>query len=526
MRTSRNVAVRGFFRGPRREARVIHETRGSQSRQVIGSHDEGGAVLILALVFLIVVGGIVGVIANSVSAHLEDSTKFQSGRTTQYAATSAVDAAIQSIRYSPFLASTLNASPPSQCWNTQQGVPFSPTDPASEEDGVDVWCSTVWTPSASPTRVVTISACQTTVNGSSSLCAIHPLLQAVVNFDDYPAGVSAPNPALCAVYCGGGESIQSWLWSPVVPVVTQISTGAGNTGPITGLTPVTISGTGFVPSSTSVNFIQETGGVPVTTSTLSPIPATVNADGTALTVNSPAVTSGTTYFVTVTTPSGTSPVSSANVFTYLPASTPPRVIGISVGHKTPASGTVNGGDLISIAGSGFFAGAQVAFVPVSTGTTLYATNVTVTSGTAITALSPSILAGTNYFVEVTTAGGTTNPVNNNNDVFQYVLPVPVVSGIAETGATPSVATTGAAGSQLTLSGASFSSGASVHFYPNNSCGGSNPVAGTNVTVSSTSSISVNAPSLSSRFVKNEQYCVAVTTTAGSSSNTISFTPNS
>ena len=32
---------------------------------------EGGAVLILALVFLIVTGGIVGVLANSISSHLD-----------------------------------------------------------------------------------------------------------------------------------------------------------------------------------------------------------------------------------------------------------------------------------------------------------------------------------------------------------------------------------------------------------------------------------------------------------------------
>jgi hypothetical protein len=124
-----------------------------------------------------------------------------------------------------------------------------------------------------------------------------------------------------------------------------------------------------------------------------------------ITAVSPAVTSGTTYFVTVTTPSGTTAY--GPTFTYSPLV--PTVASI-----TPTLGPVAGGTPISIAGTGFVSGSTVSFVQESGGSAvspnviLPATGVTVTGPTSITAVSPAVTSGTTYFVTVTTPTGTSN----------------------------------------------------------------------------------------------------------------------
>ena len=115
--------------------------------------------------------------------------------------------------------------------------------------------------------------------------------------------------------------------------------------------------------------------------------------------------------VTVTATGGTSPTSSADVFTYLAA---PTVAVIS-----PTAGPLGGGTLVTITGTGFTGATAVDF-----GTNA-ATNLTVVSDTSITADSP---AGTGTVdVTVTTPGGTsaTSPA----DQFAYVA-APTVAGVS------------------------------------------------------------------------------------------------
>lgn len=81
-------------------------------------------------------------------------------------------------------------------------------------------------------------------------------------------------------------------------------------------------------------------------------------------------------------------------FTYAPVPT--------VASLSPNAGPTAGGTLVTITGTGFIAGATVAF-----GATA-ATNVTVVSATQITVVDPPESAGT-VAVTVTTAGGTSTP---------------------------------------------------------------------------------------------------------------------
>lgn len=172
-------------------------------------HDEQGSVLIVALIYLCAVGVAMLSLTGWIANDLSNTSRFSNVREEQLAATSVAELAMQNIRYTPLLASTENASPPSYCWGS------GPSSGISSIDGfsMDAWCSTVWDPTSAATRVVTISICQTTVTASG--CATSPYLQATVTFDDYPPGGAAPVQGPCTDWgwCGEGMTVSGWVWA-------------------------------------------------------------------------------------------------------------------------------------------------------------------------------------------------------------------------------------------------------------------------------------------------------------------------
>ncbi len=468
------------------------------------AHDEAGAVLVLALVFLLIVGGVVGVLANWTTNDLNNTAKFTAARSLQSAANSATQVAIQSIRYTPLLSpgQTLNASPPSPCWTNGPGLP------SIDGQSMDVWCSTAWNPTSSNTRIVTFSTCLSSV-ASAAACAAQPLLQAVVTFDDYPAGiVSSPTSAQCVVYCGTGMTVNSWTWSPTLPTVTGINT---TTGPITGGTSVTITGTGFVSGATSVNFVEGsvTGLTPSSTNVvLHAIPSSVTS--TAVSVTTPSVTAGTTYFVTVTSPSGTSAYSSNAVFTF--TSVVPSVTSLGSGP----TGSTAGGTAITITGNGgFFSGAVVEFVEQSDPSVEFPSpSVTVNSSASITAVAPAVTSPGAYYVTVSIPSGLASPTtytSAQSQVFTYSTLVPTVSGVtANYGPV-------AGGTSVTINGTGFVIGATVTLIAESS-GVPNPLltfSATNVTVTGPTTITATTPPVTTATT----YFVTVTIPTGQPSPT-------
>ena len=200
-----------------------HRTRGFKRNpegRAVGARDENGAVLVLALVFLIVVGGVISALASWGMNDLNNTGQFTSARTLQYGVSSATEVAVQSIRYAPLWSTQTaqNASPsqPTPCWGSG---PMS--DLSIDGADVAVWCSTVWTPLSANTRTVTFSACPVTASEEAAQtdpqiaasCASNPTLQANVTFGDYPANqISPPTTGECAVYCGTTMTVNSWLW--------------------------------------------------------------------------------------------------------------------------------------------------------------------------------------------------------------------------------------------------------------------------------------------------------------------------
>ena len=446
---------------------------------------------------------------------------FNSERNVEYAATDAVNLAIQNTRYSFDAYSMLNAAAPQSCLSPA----YSVTD---QSTSISVYCTMIWSPDDPNgyTRTITYSACIS--GGSASACAAEPLLQAVVAFDDNPPGTVAPsiNPTKCTPIadngsCGESMTQLSWQWHPVVPVVSSISTASGPpaSGPSTGGTTVQINGTGFTAGET-VNFLQESGGTPASGNNgyNTPVPATsVSAPPptcalpTCIEVTSPVVLSGTTYFVTVTTPGGTSAFSS--VFTYTPVT--PTVAGL-IGSVT--GGSVTGGNTVTVEGTGFWAPSsgfpvQVFFCPVAGGSCIASpsnenSGVVVSlpkSGSqyeTLTAQSPAVppsAANSTYYVQV--EADNEYSLLPNSAIFTYGVLVPIISSV-----TPAPPAEVAPGSSITINGYNFVTGTTVGFcqqtgtapYYSASCvaaggnAGGSPVA---VTPVSTTQIVVTVPNL-------------------------------
>ena len=217
---------------------------------------------------------------------------------------------------------------------------------------------------------------------------------------------------------------------------------------------MTITGTGFTGAS-AVDF----GTTPATTFTV--------GGASMITALSPAGTGA--VGVTVTTPSGTSATSTADVFTYLAT---PTVTGIS-----PTAGPLGGGTMVTITGTGFTETSVTGTVlPIVTAVdfgTTPATIFTVINDTTLTVGSP---AGTGTVdVTVTTPGGISakSPV----DKFTYVATPTVAAVSPNDGAA-------AGGTLVTITGSGFTNATAVAF-------GTNPA--TNFKIVSDTSITVDSP---------------------------------
>ncbi len=202
--------------------------------------------------------------------------------------------------------------------------------------------------------------------------------------------VSCASVALCVAVDGVGQVVVGTPRTATVPTVTGI---APATGPQSGGTSVTVTGTGFDPTAgaTTVKF----GSTPST--------GTVTCTATTCTATSPAGAGPGSVDVTVTTSGGTSAVSSADQFTYLA----PTVTGIA-----PATGPQSGGTAVTVTGTNFDLTAGATTVKFGTSPSVGAVTCTATS---CTATSP---AGTGTVdVTVTTSGGTSVP--SSADQFTY-----------------------------------------------------------------------------------------------------------
>ncbi len=186
----------------------------------------------------------------------------------------------------------------------------------------------------------------------------------------------------------GGEF--TYITTGAAPTVTGINP---TSGPASGGSSVTITGTGF------------NGATGVAFGSTAASNFTVNSD-TQIRATSPAANLSGAVDVMVTTPNGTSAISSADQFTYLTPALLPTVTSI-----TPTSGPAGSGTSITITGTGFTRATAVNFGSIA------ASSFNVDSDTQITAVSPTAVNSGAVDVTVVTPGGTST--TGAADQFTY-----------------------------------------------------------------------------------------------------------
>jgi hypothetical protein len=190
----------------------------------LARRDENGAVLLLALIFMVVTALIVTGLAAWSGNDIKNIGNIKSGRSALYAADGAVQTAIWNVRY---------AYPPgiSNGTSTTPWTGFCPsftgagTNPMSLDGwSIDVTCSMVVNEGSSPnSRTVTLSAYPaypSRCNGSG--CNGNPLVTAQVQFNDFSSLLANSCPvdnAATWTYepttsCGTGEVVVSWVVQP------------------------------------------------------------------------------------------------------------------------------------------------------------------------------------------------------------------------------------------------------------------------------------------------------------------------
>lgn len=237
-----------------------------------GSREEG-AILILALAYLVAVSLIVALLSTWATNDLNNSSHFKAANSLTLAATDMTQEAIQYVRYNPLISSSQPvdiASPTVACWG---GVSLSAI-PVINGDQIAVWCSTIWDPLSYMSRDVTLDACPITVSASNCEGS-NALLSAEVVFDDYPPApaLSAPIQALCTLWCGSGMTIESWKW------------GSSTPGSVTGVASTLVfsnepSDTSAFGTTQAAVTVTDSSGSPVAGDTVTLIQATGPSSGT------------------------------------------------------------------------------------------------------------------------------------------------------------------------------------------------------------------------------------------------------
>jgi outer membrane protein assembly factor BamB len=247
------------------------------------------------------------------------------------------------------------------------------------------------------------------------------------------------------------------------PAVTAVAPATGST---TGGTSVTVTGTNLL-GATAIAFGAAGNGSGL-----------VVRSATSATVVAPPGATGTVD-VTVTTPAGTSAASTADHFTYGP---PPTVTGLS-----SIAGKLAAGASVTVTGTNLSGASAVTFGGVP------GTGLSAVTATSLTIKAPAATAAGTVDVQVTTPYGTSAVTAADRYTFEGAPTVTSVSPVAG----PLTA-----GSVVTVTGTNLIGASSVKF-------GSK--AGTSVSVTSATSLTVVAPAGSSGTVE-----VTVTTPSATS----------
>jgi hypothetical protein len=191
----------------------------------VRAQDEQGAVLLLALLFMVLSATLITALASWSTSDIKNAGHLKSSRIAMYAAGSGIQVAIWNQRYT--IPTTASAE---MCPNNPPGgsgtstAPFTlPDNPAHTvlSQSVYVWCGPL---SASPTasngwtRQLTMYAyAKSSPACTPTSCNTNeaPLIKAQISFNDFtPAGSNTCLQGMSGNTCGYGMTIDSWVVSP------------------------------------------------------------------------------------------------------------------------------------------------------------------------------------------------------------------------------------------------------------------------------------------------------------------------
>lgn len=154
-------------------------------RPAPAARSEGGAVLVIALVFLVAIGLVLTALVSLTGTNLTTTSNLQSQRSREYAADAAVDGAIQASRT------------PSGSTGTCPKPLAAPVVVGTVL--MDVQCTSTVPPGAKG-RIVEFDACSSGFSTFAS-CQAAAVVRAEVTYDD-------------STSTGGGENVWSWVVDP------------------------------------------------------------------------------------------------------------------------------------------------------------------------------------------------------------------------------------------------------------------------------------------------------------------------
>jgi alpha-tubulin suppressor-like RCC1 family protein len=239
-----------------------------------------------------------------------------------------------------------------------QAITFISTAPSNASVGGATYMVSANGGASGEPVVLTIDA------ASSFVCTI---LGSTVSFTGVGTCMIDANQAGNTSYESAPQAQQSFSVVPRLPSITKLSP---TKGPAAGGTTVTITGTGLT-GATKVMF----GSVSAASFKVTTVKTI-----TSITAVSPAEVAKTVD-VTVTTPIGTSAISSLDHFKFGPP---------TVTKLTPNSGSITGGTTVTVTGTGFGLGTEATLFKFGT---TEATTVNCTSNTSCTVTAPSHVAG-------------------------------------------------------------------------------------------------------------------------------------
>ncbi len=262
-----------------------------------------------------------------------------------------------------------------------------------------------------------------------------------------PAGTGTQNVTVTVTLPGGEAATSNGLAFEYVPAPTVTSVSP-TSGPVTGGTDVTVTGTHFQPgahvvfgpSDGSAGLAGDSTGTPV--SVLS---------SSSILVTAPPGLVGATNVVVVNPDGQSGALKSGSAGHYSYTGTAPSITSVS-----PPTGSSLGGTTVTITGAGFLANAKVAFAASGELSPPTGTSVTVSAdGTQITAKTAAHAAGIVDVVVTNPGGG----MATKTGAFEFITPPdpPAITSLSV------VTGTSLGGTQLTIKGANFSAGTSVSF---------------------------------------------------------------